>query len=310
MVVARRSSGQGNCGRCSPPAGDGLGEMPGAESVAGLGLSVVGGATAVPDGATPSAGARSADQVVVEPKSSVSSRPFILSEGLPPTPHKLARIWRGEFVDMAELLRDNLEVQRRASSQPLSQSSSSSSSQSSRREIPDLLSWVQCFGTYMAVLTSKFPGEMKQLLAYQTLFAKLGGVAQGEREKAVGCTLCLESDHPNELCALYSPPTKSSNFVRRDRAPAESREQSQGSRVGTNVVCFACNQGDCRFQSCKYRHVCVKCAGDHRITQCSSVRGERGERDSKTLREPRTQGVRMTLTKVPERRPRELFPTC
>ena len=110
-------------------------------------------------------------------------------------------------------------------------------------------------------------------------------MAQGEREKAVGCTLCLESDHPNELCALYSPPTKSSNFVRRDWAPAETREQSRN-----KLVCFAWNQGDCRFQSCKYRHVCVKCAGDHRITQCSSVRGERGECDSKTPRGPRTRG--------------------
>ena len=119
MVVARRISGQGDCGRCFPPAGDGLGEMPGAESVAGLGVSVVGGATAAPEGVTPSAGARSADHVEVEPKSSVS-RPFILNEGLPPIPHKLAtRIWRGEFVDMVELLRDNLEVQHRASSQPL-----------------------------------------------------------------------------------------------------------------------------------------------------------------------------------------------
>ena len=150
-----------------------MGEMPGAESVAGLGLSVVGGATVAPEGATPSAGAKSADQVVVEPKLGVS-RPFILSEGLPPIPHKLvAKIWRGEFVDMAELLRDNLEVQRRASSQPLSQNSSASSPQSkSRREIPDLLSWVQCFGTYMAVLTSKFPGKLKHLLAYQTLIIR------------------------------------------------------------------------------------------------------------------------------------------
>ena len=48
------------------------------------------------------------------PKSSVE-KPFILSEGLPPVPHQLAaRILRGEYVDMAELLRDNLEAQRRA----------------------------------------------------------------------------------------------------------------------------------------------------------------------------------------------------
>ena len=41
-------------------------------------------------------------------------KPFLLSEGLPPVPAKLVgRILKGDFVDMAELLRDNLEAQRR-----------------------------------------------------------------------------------------------------------------------------------------------------------------------------------------------------
>ena len=39
-------------------------------------------------------------------------KPFILNEGLLPIPAKLVgRIVRGEFIDMAELLRDNLEAQ-------------------------------------------------------------------------------------------------------------------------------------------------------------------------------------------------------
>ena len=97
----------------------------------------------------------------------------------------------------------------------------------------------------------------------QSLYA-VTFIAQGERVKAGCCTLCLESDHPNELCALYAPPIKSSNFARRDRAPTDSREQSRSKRP----PCFAWNQGDCRFQSCKYRHVCVNSADDHRITQC------------------------------------------
>ena len=41
-----------------------------------------------------------------------TAQPFVLSDGLAPVPAKLvARILRGKFVDMAELLRDNLEVQ-------------------------------------------------------------------------------------------------------------------------------------------------------------------------------------------------------
>ena len=72
---------------------------------------------------------------------------------------------------MAELLRDNLEVQRCVSSQKQS-SAQAAQSRSRRREVPDLLSWVSCFGTYMAVLTDKYPEKIKQLLAYQTLIVR------------------------------------------------------------------------------------------------------------------------------------------
>ena len=83
---------------------------------------------------------------------------FVLSDGLPPVPHKLAaRILRGEIVDMAELLRYNLEMQRRSSSLPSTQTASAATPAKNRREILDVLSWVQCFGTYMAIITSKYP---------------------------------------------------------------------------------------------------------------------------------------------------------
>ena len=40
--------------------------------------------------------------------------PFVLGEGIPPVPAKVvARIWKGEYIDMADLLRDNLEADRR-----------------------------------------------------------------------------------------------------------------------------------------------------------------------------------------------------
>ena len=42
------------------------------------------------------------------------STPFILGESLPVVPAKLVKkILRGDFVDMADLLEDNLEAERR-----------------------------------------------------------------------------------------------------------------------------------------------------------------------------------------------------
>lgn len=116
----------------------------------------------------------------------------------------------------------------------------------------------------------------------QSLYA-VTFIAQGEREKATCCTLGLESDHPNERCGLYSPPLKSSVSVGKKRAPVEMREQSRSKRPAR----FAWNQGECRFQSCKYHQVCVKCAGNHRITLCL---GLRGERDIRAPREFRNRG--------------------
>lgn len=93
--------------------------------------------------------------------------PFVLGEGLPPIPARLVgKIRKGEFVDMADLLRDNLEADRRRGRES-EESSPSPSARSTRREVPDLLSWSQCFCTYTAVIAEKQPGQVKQLLAYQ-----------------------------------------------------------------------------------------------------------------------------------------------
>ena len=44
----------------------------------------------------------------------VPPQPFILGEGFPAVPAKLAnKIQKGEFVDMDELLKDNIKAERR-----------------------------------------------------------------------------------------------------------------------------------------------------------------------------------------------------
>ena len=147
---------------CRLLTGESLADMPNAKNVRRLGLTVTGGEDdgVVEDGTREKSGGEE-----VDPKDAADGRkdgvgkPFILSEGLPPVPRKLvARILRGEFVDMAELLRDNLEAQRRgSSSNPSSSGPSGGGNSHSRREVPELLSWVQCFGTYIAIVTSDRP---------------------------------------------------------------------------------------------------------------------------------------------------------
>ena len=70
---------------------------------------------------------------------STAASPFVRSEGLPP----VAEIQKGGYVDMAELLCDNMEWEYR---QLTSDSSGSKSGRASRREAPDLLCWITYFG--------------------------------------------------------------------------------------------------------------------------------------------------------------------
>ena len=83
-------------------------------------------------------------------------------------PAKLVKkINRGEFVDMAELLKDIIEVERK---QPASEGEFSEGHIGQaifRREIPDFMSWPQCFSLYTAVVSSKFPDKARELWAYQ-----------------------------------------------------------------------------------------------------------------------------------------------
>ena len=75
--------------------------------------------------------------------------------GLPPVPMKLvARIQAGEYVDMAELLPDRLGV----SAGPVTKDDKHSS-KPKRRQVTNILEWIQCFGIYVAVLTLKHPGS-------------------------------------------------------------------------------------------------------------------------------------------------------
>ena len=113
-------------------------------------------------------------------KKDLLAPPFKVSEGLPAVlPRLVAKIQRGEYVDMAELLRENIEADRRRSSQGIAAAvavcSLISWKAGGRREVPNIMSWVQCFGTYACVLSDKFPH-----LVHQTLMVREAPCCSGQ----------------------------------------------------------------------------------------------------------------------------------
>ena len=290
--------------------------MPDGDAVADLNLPVVAGegggegegdgSAAVEDTGEKTGGGAEQSKAAGEPPKKTEPKPFLLSEGLPPVPAKLVgRILKGNFIDMAELLRDNLEAERRGVFQD-SAGSSSSSHGRTRREVPDLLSWVQCFGLYTAVVGSQHPDRALKLLAYQTLIVRearrcggrgwltydtvfrqqMAGEWKGDEwgrlnpylysstfltlgSSRLNCPLCLESDHREEDCALAKGKgVGTSRQPGRDPYSREGSGRQPKSKTPRVMACFAWNQGECSFQFCRFKHICVRCGGDHKITVC------------------------------------------
>ena len=253
------------------------------------------------------AGGATAKPAVVPEKSSEGvDSPFILSEALPVVSAKLVRrILRGEYIDMAELLKDNMEAERR-------RLSAVGGPHFNRREVPDILSWLQCFNLYMAVVVSVHPEKTRELLAYQALIvseARRGGrgwrlydvafrqqvrsfdsvdfarinqslysttilAFGGGRQKF--CPVCMLSDHTQEECGLHQ--NHGRPIVQaRDIGAALPRgpERRKRERMG---ACYAWNEGKCTFLRCRYEHACSRCGGEHRKPQCrdNQRRGEHG----------------------------------
>ena len=76
-------------------------------------------------------------------------------------PAKLVK--RGEYVDMAELLKDNMEAERHRSIQEEGSASLGTCS-CPRREIPDALSWTYCISIFAAIICAKWPQRIGSCL--------------------------------------------------------------------------------------------------------------------------------------------------
>ena len=93
---------------------------------------------------------------------SLGEGPFILSEALPVVPAKLVRkVEKGEFVDMADFLKDNIEAERRR--MPTGDAGMSGLPQASRREVPDILSWLHSYSMFAAIVSAKYPHKAREL---------------------------------------------------------------------------------------------------------------------------------------------------
>ena len=295
-------------------AGTGLGGDPNLGAVAELNLPCI-TEPAMQDPPPPGPDTRRANQNTPgggEPGG--DGGPFIVGEALPVVPGRLVKkILRGEFVDMTELLKDNIEAERRR----LAAGDNTHGQRPSRREMPDFESWLQSFSAYAAVICSRYPHKGKELWAYQaTMIAehrKCGGrgwllydtafrqqitsleatdfsrinqslystTFLAYRGRGQFCVRCMMSDHEQEDCALH--PNRALPLVQlRDLGvgPSRREEHEDPRRRAARGACFAYNDGRCSSPYCRFEHVCSRCGGNHREAACRPrVRDNPGAKD-------------------------------
>ena len=126
-----------------------------------------------------------------------------------------------------------------------------------------------------------------------TLYAVTFLAQQGNRTRP--CTLCMESDHREDECSLGSDDHPMS--VKRDGAG--HLKEFNGLRQ--QQVCFTWNEGRCFCNGCRFRHVCARCQGEHRLIDCrqfplkysgrgSAVGGYQRDNDAGSMRGSTSQG--------------------
>ena len=211
---------------------------------------------------------------------------------------------------MRELLPDNIALHERLEALP---SRAHVLREPEVREVGTLTTWVSAFTTYIAIVAEVHPHRVKDTCAYMRLLIrealKYGGngwitydtvyrrnrTGPGARwdqldpslhiayviaradTPVTPCTLCNETDHTTEDCALASsqPPTRGtprrSLPLSRPFSPRFTKRLAPYSPPTPRrvAICTSWNRGRCAFPgTCNFKHTCTICSDNHQARYC------------------------------------------
>ena len=210
--------------------------------------------------------------------------PFIVGPGYAPVPAKTVNaIVTGKFINLGDLLPDNaLALDEVTEPQLLLDGRLvlTGAARKPRKEIRDILSWVEAFTVFSVILGSHSPHRWRDLASYKLLilrtYRQFSGSAWCDYDKAFRqhAAAVKLTDWSELNVQLFNFHTAGSGL--RGNAPSSGPRQGssfepQGtSNSDCSVICLSWNKGQCvaRTAVCRFRHVCVKCFGPHRELEC------------------------------------------
>ena len=203
---------------------------------------------------------------------------LVVAEGIPPVSHKLVeKIRKWEYIELSSLLEDHYPPDQMALfNGQLMVISSSSQRRRQAAVISDILSWLQAFSIYTAILVSSettTKEEAAGLAAHTYLILQLSKDLKGSqwlkydqsyREWAAAKGIrkwgeinfsiygrCLASQ---QTSTTYYPPSSMGKSLK---------------RKAITKVCYRWNGGvHCDSSTCRFHHCCRFCRGSHQAIGC------------------------------------------
>ena len=213
----------------------------------------------------------------------VSSQPpsfghaFVVGPGYAPIPPKLVlKITSGRFIQLADLLADNIRAQEAEPHAFLDGKLVVAPQKKRVSEIGDITTWLEAFTLYSLVLCKTFPQRWHDLTLYKLLILKTAKQFPGQAWLAYDVAFRREAaasgltDWSRMNPDLYNFHTRSASQPSRPWTPVASAPATPSYRA---QVCYSWNEGRCKVQvgRCRFRHSCQACEGDHPKSSCPFV---------------------------------------
>lgn len=241
----------------------------------------------VPTNPTATSNAQGAHQGLERPG---IKTPFSLGPGHTPIPPKIVgEIVAGKYIDLADLLAENLDATRKVPHTFIlagDQMIQSTTAPRKQKEIVDIVTWVECFVSYMSVVTAYNPARSRDLLLYLSLILRtsrrFGGNAWRNYDKAFRQDAAATglTNWGEMHTALYNYHTAGATTSHQYQNESRFRATEARGSTTSAQICYSWNKGRCisRGDTCQFSHVCQWCSQFHRGTQCYKKRDERQAR--------------------------------
>ena len=198
-----------------------------------------------------------------------------ITSGLPAILAKLVkRIQEGQFVEMAELSLKQL------GSSDTPDDEQSKSSKLKFREITNIVEWVQCFGTYIAIICRNEPYRIADLIGYQNLIIQsYQKYQQGHwlsydhefRQKTSASHILEWSNVDTTIWNLTFSGHVATSLSRPDASRGNHTYKQLPASSKKPPICLGWNEHSgpgCPHPSCRYEHICFRCVHNPSISNC------------------------------------------